>query len=88
MDYQEIFANAAENHKRALADATNWLKQLETSGASVTDLDNRIRILQAVSKKLSAEAKVSLSDIDIEKTFQEANPYNGFLSNMVCSVGK
>lgn len=88
MDYNEIFAKAAEDHKLALADTESWLKQLEANGATVTDLDNRIRILQAVSKKLSAEAKVSLSDIDIEKTFQEANPYNGFLSNMVCSVGK
>ena len=75
MDYQEIFANAAENHKRALADATDWLKQLETSGASVTDLNARIEILQVVARKLSSEAKVDLNAVDVEQAYRDAHPF-------------
>lgn len=72
MDYEnnDITRTNADYHT-AIYDVEGWLKQLESVGATVSDLQERIRIMQAVATKLSSTAKINTSEIDVRKAYSE-----------------
>lgn len=72
MDYENnAIARANADYHTAIYDVEGWLKQLESVGATVSDLQERIKILQAVATKLSSTAKINTSEIDVRKTYSE-----------------
>lgn len=72
MDYENnAIARANADYHTAIYDVEGWLKQLESVGATVSDLQERIKIMQAVATKLSDTAKIDTSKIDVRKAYSE-----------------
>lgn len=72
MDYENnTLARANADYLTALNNVEGWLKQLENNGATVADLQEHIKIMQAVATKLSSTAKINTSEIDVRKTYAE-----------------
>jgi|GEM_PF-5870016 hypothetical protein len=74
MDFNNIFA-PDEALPEAVADVKHWLEELEQRGFTVTDLNKRIQILQAVSTKLSNSAKIETQNLDVQKIYESAFPF-------------
>ena len=72
MDYENnAITRANADYQIAIYDVEKWLKQLESVGATVSDLQERIKIMQAVATKLSSTAKIDTSNIDVRKAYSE-----------------
>lgn len=79
MDYTNAMTKANADASLAISDVEDWLKSLESHGATVEDLNKRISILQAVAVKLASNAKIEANAIDVRKTYIESNPFRAGL---------
>ena len=53
---------------------------MENRGLTVTDLNKRIQIMQAVSTKLSNTAKIETGKLDVKQVYENAFPFRpGFV---------
>lgn len=79
MDFNNIF-KPDETLPEAVADVERWLKEMESRGLTVTDLNKRIQIMQAVSTKLSNTAKIETGKLDVKQIYENAFPFRpGFV---------
>lgn len=72
MDYANAFTKTNADDMYAVYDAEQWLKDLESHGATVADLKKRITILQAVTAKMETNAKIELNGINVRETYTDA----------------
>lgn len=71
MDYTNPFVKANADDMYAVSDVERWLKDLESHGATMADLDTRIKILQAVAAKMPKETKLELKGVNVRETYIE-----------------
>lgn len=74
MDFNNIF-KPDETLPEAVADVERWLKEMENRGLTVTDLNKRVQIMQAVSTKLSNSAKIETQSLDVKRIYENAFPF-------------
>lgn len=79
MDFNNIF-KPDETLPEAVTDVERWLKEMESRGLTVTDLNKRIQIMQTVSTKLSNTAKIETGNLDVKQIYENAFPFRpGFV---------
>ena len=71
MDFNNIF-KPDEALPEAVSDVERWLKEMEDRDLTVTDLNKRVQIMQAVSIKLSNTAKIETGKFDVKQVYENA----------------